>query len=107
MGKITTRLGMDITLHCSRGRIIVEGDGRRVVVHKLNTSEAYFQYPGKVFVKEDNTPEGTMAAIQHLVNQLLPNKISTKPNPTVGVLVCCCPFDGGFNPHICRPLIPQ
>jgi hypothetical protein len=48
------------------------------VVQKLNTSEAYFQYPGKIFLKEDDTPEGTMAAIQHLANQLRPNKISTK-----------------------------
>lgn len=82
VGKITTRLGMDVILHCSRGRIIVEGDGRRAVVQKLNTSQAYFQYPGKIFVKEDDTLEGTMAAIRYLVNQLRPDKIPTKPSPT-------------------------
>ena len=72
VGKITTKLGMDVALHCSRGRIIVEGDGRRVVVHKTNKSEVYFEYQSEVFVKKDNKPEGTIAAIKHLINQLRP-----------------------------------
>lgn len=78
VGKITTRLGMDVTLHCSRGRIIVEGDGRRVVVRKLNNSMAYFEYPDEVFIKENDRQEGTMAAIEHLVNQLRPNTNATE-----------------------------
>ena len=81
-GKITTRLGMDVTLYCSGGRVIVEGDGRRVVVLKLNNSKAYFEFPGEVFIKENERPEGTMAAILQLVNQLSPEIIPTKSMPT-------------------------
>lgn len=78
VGKITTRIGMDVTLYFSGGRIIVEGDGRRVVVHKTNNSEVYFEYPSEVFVKKDNKPEGTIAAIMHLVNRLRPDTISSQ-----------------------------
>ena len=73
VGKITTKFGMDVTLHCSRGRIIVEGDGRRVVVRKLNDSMAYFEYPDEVIVS-NNRQEGTMAAIENLVDQLQSKK---------------------------------
>jgi len=73
VGSITTKVGMDVTLHCSRGRIIVEGDGRRVVVRKLNNSMAYFEYPDEV-IKEGDRQEGTMAAIERLVDQLRPSK---------------------------------
>lgn len=78
VGKITTKLGMDVVLHCSRGRIIVEGDGRRVVVHKTNNSKVYFEYPSEVFVKKDNKPEGTIAAIKHLVNRLSPDTVAAQ-----------------------------
>ena len=79
IGKITTRPGMDVTLYCSQGIIVVEGDGKRLIVRKINKSDAYFEYPGKSFTKEDNTPEGSMAAIQSLVGQLRPNaKINNK-----------------------------
>ena len=82
VGKITTRLGMDVTLYCSGGRIIVEGDGRRVVVHKTNNSEVYFEYPSEVFVKKDNKPEGTIAAIKHLVNRLRPDTVAAQSATT-------------------------
>jgi len=78
VGKITTRIGMDVILYFSGGRIIVEGDGRRVVIHKTNNSEVYFEYENQVFVKKDNKPEGTIAAINHLVNRLRPDKNFTK-----------------------------
>jgi scyllo-inositol 2-dehydrogenase (NAD+) len=82
VGKITKRPGMDVILHCSGGRVIIEGDGRRVVVLKLNNSKVYFEFPGEVFIKEDERPEGTMAAISQLVNQLTPDIIPTKFTPT-------------------------
>jgi len=72
VGKITTRIGMDVNLYFSGGRIIVEGDGRRVVVQKTNKSEVYFEYQSQVFEKKDNKPEGTIAAIKYLINQLRP-----------------------------------
>ena len=81
VGKITTRVGMDVVLHCSGGRIIVEDDGRRVVVRKLNKSMAYFEYPGQIFVKESDRPEGTMAAIEQLVKQLRPDIFATESTP--------------------------
>ena len=81
VGKITTRKGMDVTLYLSGGRITVEGDGRRVVVRKLNNSEAYFEYSEEVFVKEDDRLEGTMAAIEHLVNRLRPDTVKAKSAP--------------------------
>ena len=82
VGKITTRTGMDVTLYCSGGRIIVEGDGRRVLVRKLNDSRAYFEYQDEVFVKEDEKPEGTLAAIEQLVNQLRPDTVAAQSAPT-------------------------
>lgn len=81
VGKITTRLGMDVTLYCSSGRVIVEGDGRSVVVFKLNNSKAYFEFPGEVFIKDNERPEGTMAAILRLVNQLSPETTQTNCMP--------------------------
>ncbi len=81
VGKITTKPGLDVILHCSGGRIIVEGDGSRVVVRKLNNSMAYFEYPGQIFVKEGDRPEGTMAAIEQLVKQLRPDTFATESTP--------------------------
>ena len=81
IGKITTRPGMDVTLYCSKGVIVVEGDGKRLIVRKINKSDAYYEYPGEYFTKEDDDPEGSMAAIKSLVGQLRPNaKINNKYN---------------------------
>ncbi len=41
--------GLRKLLNCSGGRVIVEGDGRRVVVLKLNNSKAYFEFPWRAF----------------------------------------------------------
>lgn len=78
VGKITTKLGMDVVLHCSRGRIIVESDGRRIVVLKLDKSNAYFGQSDEVYIKNDKQ-EGTMAALEYLVNQLFPDKFKDQP----------------------------
>jgi len=78
VGKITSRMGMDVTLYFSGGRIIVEGDGRRIIVRKLNRSNAYYECLDEVFLKEDENPEGTMAAIKQLVNRLRPNESEIK-----------------------------
>jgi predicted dehydrogenase len=78
VGKITTRSGMDVTLYFSGGRIIVEGDGRRIIVRKLNSSKAYFECSDEVFVKEDERLEGTMAAIEQLVNRLRPDTVEVQ-----------------------------
>ena len=73
IGKITTRPGMDVVLYLSKGIILVEGDGERLIVRKINQSDAYYEYPGECHTKQDNTPEGTMSAIQSLVGQIYSN----------------------------------
>ncbi len=82
VGKITKRSGMDVTLYCTGGQVIVEGDGRKLIVRKLSDGSGYFEYPDKIFVKEDDRKEGTMAAIDHLVNQLRPDSVTAKFAPT-------------------------
>ena len=73
IGKITTRPGMDVVLYFSKGVIVVEGDGIRLIVRKINQSEAYYEYPGSCYIKQDNSPEGTMSAIKSLISQMHPN----------------------------------
>ena len=70
LGKISSNLGMDVILSCSKGRISIQADGKRIVVQDLDKSRAYLNYPGKVIKLEDGKPEGTMAAIECLVKQL-------------------------------------
>lgn len=76
LGKITNRLGMDVILYGSEGHLIVEGDGRRIVVRKLNRSKAYFEKLDRVFENKYDRQEGTMAAIECLVYQLRANKLT-------------------------------
>ena len=75
VGKITSRPGMDVTLYCSKGRVVVEGDGRKVLVRKLNDSMAYFENSDQVFVSEKDKDEGTLSAIENLVYKLNPKII--------------------------------
>lgn len=76
VGRITSRPGMDVTLYCSKGRLVVEGDGRKVSVRKLNESMAYFENSDRVFVSEEDKDEGTMSAIEHLVYKLNPKIVA-------------------------------
>lgn len=76
IGKITSKPGMDVILYCSKGRITVEGDGKKISIRKLDESMSYYEDLDEVYFNEKDNEEGTMAAIQHLINKLKPETIS-------------------------------